>query len=107
LIQKYVEGEGEATLRHLKRLRNERLAHHEIEAKAATAPGAESATDQEVETFYLDMAQLIRLLKGAVERTSYNPDQTAQIHAKNAAFFWAGVKGERTAGHPNYRQPPP
>jgi len=54
--------------------------------------------------FYQDMSQLIRLLKGAVERTRYNPDETAQ-HAENAALFWAGVKEERTAGHPNYRQP--
>src|SRR5947207_3406597 len=38
LIQKYVVGEGEATLRNLKGLRNKRLAHQEIEAKAATAP---------------------------------------------------------------------
>jgi hypothetical protein len=56
--------------------------------------------------FYRDMAQLIRLLKGAVERTSYNPEDTAQIHAKNAALFWASVRGEQTAGHPNYRQAP-
>ena len=62
----------------------------------------QSTTDQENESFYQDMANLIRLLKGAVERTSYNPDDTAQIHAENAALFRAGVKGERTVGHPNY-----
>jgi AbiU2 len=105
LIQKYVDGEGEPTFRRLKRLRNKRLAHREIEARTAASAGAESATDKEVEMFYQDMSQLIRLLKGAVERTSYNPDETARIHAENAALFWADVKGERTAGHPNYRQP--
>jgi hypothetical protein len=106
LIRTYVNGEGRVILGKLRRLRNKRLAHREVEAKPATAAGAERATDQEVESFYQDMAKLIRLLKVAVERTGYDPDETAQIHAKNAALFWAAVKGERTAGHPNYQEPP-
>jgi hypothetical protein len=106
IIRKYVDGDGQATLRSLRSLRNKRLAHREVEANSAAAPEAESATNQQVESFYQDMAKLIRLLKGAVERTSYNPDETAHRYAKNAALFWAGVKGERTEGHPNYRQLP-
>jgi hypothetical protein len=106
LIRKYVDGEGQETWRKLKRLRDKRLAHRDIEAKPATVLGAQSATDQEVENFYQDMAKLIRLLKGAVERTSYNPDETAEIHAKNAGLFWASVRGERTEGHPSYQPPP-
>jgi hypothetical protein len=38
-----------------------------------------------------------------VEQTSYDPEQTASIFGRNAMFFWAGVKGERTEGHPYYR----
>jgi AbiU2 len=102
LIRKYVDGDGKETLRKLRALRNQRLAHREVVARPAAAPALQSATDQEVESFFQDTAKLIRLLKGAVERTSYNPDDTAQIHADNAALFWAGVKGERTVGHPNY-----
>ena len=104
LIRKYVDGEGQATLRKLRALRNQRLAHREVVAGPAAAPAVQSATDQEVESFYQDMAKLIRLLKDTVERTSYDPDETAEIHAKNAALFWAAVRGERTEGHPNYRQ---
>ena len=106
IIRKYIDGDGQATLRSLRSLRNKRLAHREVEAKPAAVPEGETATNQQVESFYQDMAKLIRLLKGAVERTSYNPDDTAQIYAEDAALFWAGVKGERTEGHPNYRQPP-
>jgi len=102
LIRKYVDGEGQTTLRNLRALRNQRLAHREVEARPAAVTAKQSTTDQEIESFYQDMANLIRLLKGAVERTSYNPDDTAQIHAENAALFWAGAKGERTVGHPNY-----
>lgn len=106
LIRKYVDGDGRATLEKLRHLRNKRLAHRDIDAGTAATPRRNIATDQEVENFYQDMAKLIRLLKSAVERAGYDPDETAQIHAKNAALFWASVRGERTEGHPSYRAPP-
>ena len=88
----------------LKRLRNERLAHRQVRLTPTHVAG-QNTSDEEVEAFYQDMAKLIRLLLGAVEHTSYNPEDTAAIYAKNAAFFWAGVLGERTEGHPSYRPP--
>jgi len=106
LIRKYVDGEGHDTLKKLKRLRHERLAHREIETRPAATPTLGSATIEEVENFYQDMAKLIRLLKGAVGRTGYDPDDTSQIHAKNARLFWASVRGEGTEGHPSYPPPP-
>ena len=51
LIQKYVDGEGEPTFRRLKRLRNKRLAHREIEARTAASAGAESATERKSRCF--------------------------------------------------------
>jgi len=37
--------------------------------------------------FYQDMSQLIRLLKGAVERTRYNPDETAEYTRRMRHYF--------------------
>ena len=51
-------------------LRNERLAHRQ--AKITEATGAD-ATDEEIETFYQDMSELIRLLLHLVEAHAYDP----------------------------------
>jgi hypothetical protein len=35
--------------------------------------------------------------------TAYDPNETGGVYRHHAELFWAGVKGERTEGHPNYR----
>ena len=59
---------------------------------------AADATDVEIESFYQDNSELIRLLLHLAEGTAYNPSDTAGVSGFYAKFFWAGVRGsERMA----------
>jgi AbiU2 len=103
LVDKYSKGGSHyATREKLTTLRNERLAHRP--AKEVAAAGADP-TDEEVESFYQDNSKLIHLLMSLVKRIAYDPNDTAETYRFYAAFFWVGVRGERTEGHPNYRAP--
>ena len=100
LVNKYyVKGSHGKVLEKLKFLRDKHLAHKEIAATGV------SATDEEIESFYQDNSKLIHLLISLVEAVAYNPEDTAGIYRNHATFFWAGVRGEKTEGHPNYRAP--
>jgi hypothetical protein len=103
LIKKYDKGGShDGVLEKLKRLRHERLAHRN---KTTIKVAGADATDAEVESFYLDMSKLISLLLRLVEATEYDPMETVHVYQHYAKFFWAGVRGERTEGHPNFRAP--
>jgi hypothetical protein len=103
LVNKYSKGGSHfVVLTKLQTLRNEHLAHRQQVIEVDTEDGA---TDEEVETFYQDNSTLIKLLLSIVLGVSYDPDDTAKVFRHYAMHFWAGVRGERTAGHPNYREP--
>jgi hypothetical protein len=103
LVDKYSkEGSHYAVLENLRRLRHKRLAHRQIEAMPVTTA---DATDVEIESFYQDNSELIHLLLSLVEAVAYDPKETADVYRHYATLFWAGVRGERTEGHPNYRAP--
>lgn len=104
LVDKYSKnGTHYAVLENLHGLRHKRLAHRQIEAiPVATA----DSTDVEIEAFYQDNSELIHLLLGLVKGVAYDPKEAAEVYRCYAAFFWAGVRGERTEGHPNYPAPP-
>jgi hypothetical protein len=105
LVEKYSEkGSHYATLQKLRRLRNQRLAHRPAKEVAATGL---DPTDEEIESFYQDKSKLVGLLLSLVAGVAYDPNDTAEVARFYAKFFWAGVRGERTEGHPNYRAPPP
>lgn len=105
IADKYTKGgAGFVALEKLKTLRNERLAHYQVEAVVAPS---KNATDAEIESFYRDNAELISLLLGLVNATAYHPEQGAEVHRIYATRFWAGVKGERTEEHPLLRSPNP
>ena len=107
IIRKYdAGGPCYATLKRLKDLRNEHLAHRQVERTPVEVRGGD-ATDDEIEAFYQAMATVIRLMLGCVERTVYEPRETAEVFHFYAEFFWAAVRGERTEGHPSYRAPHP
>ena len=102
LIKKYSPGGSHVgVLEKLQRLRHERLAHR----NTTTIEIGVDATDADVESFYLDMAKLISLLLHLVKATAYDPMETANVFRHYAKFFWAGVRGERTEGHPNFCAP--
>ena len=103
LIDKYSRSGSDYAVRDkLRRIRNERLAHRDMIVAAATGP---SATDQEIEAFYLANSEIVRLLLSVVKALTYNPAETGEVFSRYAAYFWAGVRGEETEGHPNYRPP--
>ncbi len=103
LIAKYSkDGSHKAVRDRLKTLRDERLAHRQIKA----APTGPNTTDREIESFYQDTSELVRLLLSLVEALAYDPQDAASVYQHYASHFWAGVRGERTEGHPNYRVPP-
>jgi hypothetical protein len=103
LVAKYSEGGSHyAVLEKLRKLRHERLAHLHIEAVAATGL---DPTDDEIESFYQDNSKLIGVLLSLVAGVAYDPNDTAGVYRHYASLFWAGVRGERTEGHPNYRAP--
>jgi hypothetical protein len=95
-------GAGFEALEKLKTVRNERLAHYHLEA--VVAPDKD-ATDEEIEEFYRDNLELVRLLLSLVTATAYDPQEGADVHHTYAMLFWASVRGERTEGHPNYQRP--
>jgi hypothetical protein len=104
LVEKYSEaGSHYTTLQKLRRLRNQRLAHRPVKEVAATGL---APTDEEIESFYQDNSKLVGLLLSLVSGVAYDPNDTAEAYRFYAKFFWAGVRGERTEGHPNYRAPP-
>ena len=94
-------------LEGLRHLRNKRLAHREVAALAGPPAKATKPTpqDKDVEAFYEDMSALIKTLLSTVVGHAYDPADTAGIFRTYAGHFWAGVKGERTEGHPHYRAP--
>lgn len=103
IIRAYdAEEPGRSALEKLRAIRNERLAHRRVSEGVASA---NLTNDEEIETFYWDMARLVPMLLEVVLGVSYSPEDTAAIHARHAALFWSGVKGERTKGHPAYREP--
>jgi hypothetical protein len=104
LIEGYSKnGRNEAVLEKLRAVRHGLLAHRQIEPTAATGPGL---TDKEIESFYQDNSKIIGLLLSLVSGIGYDPEQTGEVFRCHASFFWAGVRGERTEGHPNYGPPP-
>jgi hypothetical protein len=103
LIRRYEKGGiSHSALRSLRRLRNQHLAHHQIERKPINSV-AEDKIEKEIELLYADSAKLISLLEHVVERIAYDPKETAGVYTFYAKFFWEAVTGERTAGHPRRR----
>jgi hypothetical protein len=102
LVDKYSKNGSQYSVRkRLQTLRNERLAHRQTQS---AADGAD-ATDSEIEEFYQDNSKLVGLLLHLVEATAYEPAELADVYRHHSAHFWVGVRGENTAGHPNYRAP--
>jgi hypothetical protein len=103
LASKYFEGGPRDDFRKsLLRLRHERLAHRQIEPGAIA--GADKL-DEAIEEFYQDNAKIIQELLGLANAMAYNPLDTADVYRRYAGEFWAGVRGERTEGHPHFRPP--
>lgn len=117
LINKYsVGGSAYEVLEKLKDLRHKRLAHRQMPNTPIAAVGSEVteqigedserlvlATDDEIETFYQDNLEIMRLLLSLVQGLAFDLSEATKVYKHHAKFFWASARGERTEGHPNYR----
>jgi hypothetical protein len=101
LIDKYSKGGCRMSVfERLWKLRNERLAHRQTALAAHMQP---DVIVSEVEEFYVDMSKLIKLLASLVFGLAYDPIDLSEVCQFDAKYFWEGVSGERTVGHPSYR----
>jgi AbiU2 len=104
LIRRYEKGgSSHSALSRLRKLRNQHLAHHQIDAKLPIGVVEEEEIEKHAEDLYADSAKLISLLEHVVERTEYDPKETAGVYEFYAKFFWDAVTGERNEGHPRRR----
>ena len=94
-------GKRSKTIEYLRTLRDQHLAHRQINPRNLDAKAHEEG-NSEVEQIYFDSFALIRLINAVACGVDYNPDETAAMHLRHATFFWRGVLGERTAGHPDF-----
>ncbi len=102
LIEKYLPGgQGFHTFKNLRILRDQRLAHHKINGAASLV----DPTDDGIEQFYRDTLDLVSHLLHVVNGVACDVGESASMFAFYAQYFWAGVRGERTDGHPDYRSP--
>ncbi|PTB17870.1 hypothetical protein C9I57_25425 [Trinickia symbiotica] len=106
LIQKYLEGgSGFSVVEGLRTLRHERLAHYQLEETKAEAATADT-TDDEIEAFYEDTLEIVRLLLSLVWGDTFSlSGDVAGVYRHYAKFFWENVSGEQAEGPPaNYRR---
>jgi hypothetical protein len=102
LIKKYCRGGSLfPAFERLQRIRHEHLAHKQVDLQA-NAGNQASAEQDEIETFYQDNAMLVQLLMSLVCATAYDPLETGGVYKTYAKYFWAGARGEKTEGHPDF-----
>lgn len=104
LVRKYTDGSERATvLDRLRTLRHEQLAHRQ--AHQPTDPATLRHTDEEVEEFYKDTLEIVRLMLSVFLATAFDiAGDGGDVYRHHADFFWAAARGERTEGHPRYRR---
>lgn len=105
LVHKYATSNGQATvLDRLRILRHEQLAHRQ--AHNPTDPAELHHSDEEVEEFYQDTLEIVRLMLSVFLGSAFDIARDGgDVYRHHAGFFWAAARGERTEGHPSYRRP--
>lgn len=103
LVSKYTKGgDAHSVFKKLLVLRHENLAHRKAEPSTTTYA---DVTDAEIEAFYNDNLEIARLLLSLALAKALDFAEAGDVYKYHARFFWAGVCGERTEGHPDYRPP--
>ncbi|KJZ41721.1 hypothetical protein [Pseudomonas fluorescens] len=120
LIDKYsVNGTAFEVLEKLKMLRHQHLAHRQLPNAPVAVAGSDTsgqqdeegkppvwATDDEIETFYQDNLEIMRLVCSLVQGLAFDLSEATDVYKHHAKYFWASARGERTEGHPDYHPPP-
>lgn len=121
LIDKYsMNGTAFEVLQRLRTLRHQHLAHRQLPNAPIAISGSDSpaqqnkeggspvwATDDEIESFYRDNLEIMRLLLGLVQGLAFDLSEATDVYKHHAKYFWASACGERTEGHPKYHPPLP
>lgn len=101
MIDEYGEGgASEGTLDRLRIVRNGVLAHN-LSTKRNGKKMPDDLTDAMVDQFYQHTSGIVRGVLSLLDATAYNPDEAAAQYGQCAGYFWEGVKGEQTEGHPH------
>jgi hypothetical protein len=99
LVDAYNAGGAKvAFLEKLRTLRNQRLAHTQVKARVFIQA---DALDDLIEEFYKDNAKIVSGLLSVVNAMRYDPLETGEVYSFYAKFFWASVRGERSATDPH------
>ena len=103
LIRKYTHGKEHSTvLDRLTTLRHEQLAHRQT--RQPTDPAGLQHTDEEVEEFYQDTLEIVELMLSVFLARAFDiAGEAGDVYRHHAKYFWAGVCGERTEGHPLFK----
>lgn len=116
LIGKYSEnGTAFEVLTKLKTLRHQQLAHRQLPNAPVAVAGSDTpgqqdegdeppvwATDDEIEAFYQDNLEIMRLLLSLVQGLAFDLSEATDVYKHHAKYFWASARGERTEGHPDF-----
>lgn len=105
LVRKYTGGSEHSTVRdRLTTLRHELLAHRQ--SHQPTDPAGLQLTDEEVEEFYQDTLEIVRLMLSVFLGLAFDlAGDGGDVYRHHAKYFWIGVCGERTEGHPLFKRP--
>ncbi len=116
LIDKYLEnGTASEVLNKLRTVRHEHLAHRQLPTLPIAVGASDTleqqaeeggqilwATDDEIEQFYQDNLEIIRVLLSLVQGMAFDLSEATTVYMHHAKYFWASARGERTQGHPDY-----
>jgi hypothetical protein len=93
LVRKYTASSGQTTvLDRLRTLRHEQLAHRQ--AHNPTDPAELRHTDEEVEEFYQDTLEIVRLMLSVLLGTAFDIARDGgDVYRHHADFFWAAARG--------------
>ena len=102
MIAEYGAGGASAdTLGYLRDVRNTRLAHNLSTKRKKKGSLKRLPEDKGIEQFYLHTSGIVKGVLHLLAGNAYEPDEAAAIYRDYAAYFWEGVKGEQTEGHPH------
>lgn len=91
LVHKYSKGgPSYPVFKRLQVLRHTRLAHRQREQENITQVDTDG---QDVQSFYDDNLQLVKLLLSLVLARAFDLTQAAGVYSHHAKYFWAGVRG--------------
>lgn len=103
LVRKYTHSKAHHTfLERLRTLRHQQLAHRQTHAP--TSPDGLQHTDAEIEEFYQDTLEIVRLMLSVVLGRAFDiASEATNVFQHHAKHFWAAARGERTEGHPFFK----